>query len=268
MALTLVSARQIFVLISFSLAAAIYSGCSHRVFSAAGEEGSTTEAQRPILSSARRQNACGDWRGNEIPPASLLPADFSRRVACWRDVIVPRVVASAGGPWVAAGLCADYTMKWLQALRAKGYSVDYAQTEGFAEVQVNGAVRKLDKTHVFVADRGLCGEGQSSSASQCADEILIDPTWTQFLEGGECLDDATDAACAKIASAVRAAPRVFVGRPTDAPAFYEPFRTYLRWDVSPGADANVGRYDPASFTRLLYSYGAASGLRTNLRTNL
>ncbi len=200
----------------------------------------------------------------KIPAWKDLPKDPAARAAVWRQ-IVRTILAESETPMAAAGSCEAYATLWVQRLAQEGYPVAYAQTTGVGKVVIKGKIQPLDKIHVFVADRGLC-ENDGDNAR----EIIIDPTWTQFFEPGECLFEDTRQEYLAAGGnwspndMLTRLPKVFVGTRGDLIRTYQLYRSRLRSAQQSGVDPNTGTYEPASLASLHYSFGQNSALRTNL----
>ncbi|MFZ5949418.1 MAG: hypothetical protein ACOYXC_01840 [Candidatus Rifleibacteriota bacterium] len=204
----------------------------------------------------------------KIPAYKDLPKESAERVTMYRR-IVKTIMEKAEQPMAAAGSCEAFTVLWLEALGKLGYPLFYAQTSGMGELVVDGKTSKADKIHVFVADR--CGVGESG---EVANEIIIDPTFTQFLEPGECLfEDSlkeylSDGKTWNESDMLARLPVVFVGTHRDAISLFQAYRVRIRNAAKSGIDDKVGHYDAALFAELIYSFGRNSGLRTNLDLGL
>ncbi|MEI7529316.1 MAG: hypothetical protein WCK76_10265 [Elusimicrobiota bacterium] len=195
----------------------------------------------------------------EIPAWGALPAEPAARARALRRV-VELAQACEPEPMSAASDCAAFSQLWLEKLNAgSGYRLTYAETSGMGTVALagGGTVRR-DKTHYFLADRTLCGAGEP-----CGAEIIIDPTYMQFLEQGECLYGGTGAACAG-AEALRGLPRVLVGTRAEIKAFYAALAERVRLYSAGVPDLRPGKYDAASAASLIYSFGPNAGLRGNI----
>ena len=200
-----------------SFASVLPGGCASRHF------GGESQTERKAAANPRVDSLCDSWKSSKVPPPSVLPMTLEARARCWKNVIVPRLIAEHGPGIAAADSCADFTQLWLTKLRPLGYVLRYAQTQGSGKVKVDGSTKILDKTHVVVADLGLCkGDGVS-----CSDEILIDPTYTQFLEKGECRHSPRPEDCSVIPTLVAAAPLVFAGTRAQAFEHYTRLGRYL-----------------------------------------
>lgn len=184
-----------------------------------------------------------------------LPLDPSDRAQALRET-VEAVSAEAAEPMSAASDCAAFSQVWLEKLNLeKDYRLIYAETAGMGDVELagGGALRR-DKTHYFLTDRTLCGP-----AEPCENEIIVDPTYLQFFEGGECLYGAGCPAPEELL----ALPRVLVGTRGEIKAFYASLAGRIRL-YAEGLDLQAGRYDAASAASLIYSFGPNSGLRSNI----
>lgn len=228
----------------------------------AATDGATRKGAEGILFSSSAMQALPVLK--QIPAYKNLPKELGARIQVWRQ-IVRTVLAEGGDPMAAAGSCEAYATKWIQRLAQNGYPLAYAQTSGMGDVIVDGKPRKQDKIHVFVADRGLCnGEGDDPS------EIIIDPTFTQFFEPGECLFE--DSRAEYLANGgtwdpkdiLTRLPPVFVGTRANIITIYQAYRSRLRSAQTTGVDANTGKYEPASLASLHYSFKPNDALRTNL----
>lgn len=192
----------------------------------------------------------------EIPAWEALPVEPAARADALRAA-VEELQAQAAEPLSAAGNCAAFSQLWLEKLNLeRGYRLTYSETAGMGGVDLagGGTVRR-DKTHYFLADRTACG-----AAGPCGEEIVIDPTYLQFFEGGECLYE--EAGCAP-PEELRGLPRVLAGTREEIAAFYEKLAGRVRL-YADGLDPQAGRYDAASAASLIYSFGANSGLRSNM----
>ena len=204
----------------------------------------------------------------KIPAYKDLPEESAARVTMYRR-IVKTLMEKAEQPLAAAGSCEAFTVLWLETLGKLGYPLFYAQTSGMGELVVDGKPTKADKIHVFVADRRGAGE-----SGEVADEIIIDPTFTQFLEPGECLfEDSreeylSDGKTWNESDMLTRLPVVFVGTHKDAIGLFQSYRVRIRNAAKSGIDEKVGHYDAASFAELIYSFGRNSGLRINLDLGL
>ncbi len=164
---------------------------------------------------------------SSIPAFKELPENLNERIAVWRQ-IARTLMKEAPDSMAAAGSCEAYAVVWLQRLAQEGYPLHYAQTSGMGDVILDGKSSKLDKIHVFVVDRGLCGrEGDDPR------EIIICPTWTQFFEPGECLfKDSRELYLAdggkwNPADELTTLPPVFIGTRYNLVAAYEKFSSRL-----------------------------------------
>jgi len=200
----------------------------------------------------------------KIPAFKDLPKEPAARVQAWRQII-HTLLAEPGAEYAAAGSCEAYAVKLIQRLGTEGYPLYYAQTTGVGRVIVRGQEKPLDKIHVFVVDRALCaGEGDDPR------EILIDPTWTQFFEPGECLfPDSREAFLANGGTwdpkdILTRLPVIFVGTRAEISQTYRLYQARLRSAQTSGVDPDWGTYDPASLASLHYSFGRNADLRTNI----
>lgn len=194
----------------------------------------------------------------DIPAWGSLPAEPAARAEALRAA-AELVLASSGEPMSAASDCAAFTQLWLEKLNAaNGYRLIYAETAGMGEVALaGGGTARRDKTHYFLADRTACG-----SAEPCDGEIILDPTYMQFIEQGECLYSQARTGCAG-AWTLLALPKVLVGTRAEIAAFYAGLAGRVRL-YTDGTDLHAGHYDGASAASLIYSFGANSGLRANI----
>ncbi|MHB0995629.1 MAG: hypothetical protein ACYC2I_04590 [Elusimicrobiales bacterium] len=193
-----------------------------------------------------------------VPEWESLPAEPAARAAALRGA-VEAVLDSEAGPMSAASDCAAFSQLWLEKLNgAFGYKLVYAETAGMGDVALaSGGTARRDKTHYFLADRTLCGANE-----HCDAEIIIDPTYMQFLRQGECLYGETEG-CAG-AGVLRGLPRVLVGTRAEIKAFYSALSDRVRLYSAGVPDLPAGSYSPASAASLIYSFGTNAGLRSNI----
>lgn len=184
-----------------------------------------------------------------------LPPDPSDRAQALREA-VEAVAAAAGEPVSAASDCAAFSQVWLEKLNfERGYRLTYAETAGTGNVELaGGGAARRDKTHYFLADRTLCGPSEP-----CESEIIVDPTYLQFFEGGDCLYGAGCPAPEELLGL----PRVLVGTRGEITAFYSSLAGRIRL-YADGLDPRAGGYDAASAASLIYSFGGNSALRLNM----
>ncbi|HCC48501.1 MAG TPA: hypothetical protein DEQ38_10375 [Elusimicrobia bacterium] len=213
-----------------------------------------------FLAGPVRAGADGNFRGAvpAVPAWESLPAEPAARAAALRRA-VETVLAAEAGQLSAASDCAAFSQIWLEILNGSfGYKLIYAETAGMGTVALAaGATARRDKTHYFLVDRTLCG-----AAEPCDAEIIIDPTYMQFLEQGECLYGETEG-CAG-AEVLRGLPRVLMGTRAEIKAFYSAFPERVRLYSAGVPDLPDGSYDPASAASLIYSFEFNSGLRSNI----
>jgi hypothetical protein len=169
------------------------------------------------------------------------------------------VLAAEAGPLSAASDCAAFSQVWLEKLNGSyGYGLIYAETAGMGTVPLTaGGTARRDKTHYFLVDRTLCGSDES-----CDAELIIDPTYMQFLRQGECLYGETEG-CGG-AGVLRGLPRVLAGTRAEIKAFYSAFAERVRLYSAGVPDLPAGSYDPAAAASLIYSFGPNAGLRSNI----
>lgn len=194
----------------------------------------------------------------EVQAWDSLPAEPAARAAALRRA-VEAVLAAEAGPMSAASDCAAFSQLWLEKLNGFfGYRLLYAETAGMGDVALAaGGTARRDKTHYFLADRTLCGANEP-----CDAEIIIDPTYMQFLRQGECLYGETEG-CAG-AGVLRALPRVLAGTRAEIKAFYSALSERVRLYSAGVPDLPAGSYDAASAVSLIYSFGPNAGLRSNI----
>lgn len=164
------------------------------------------------------------------------------RIAQLKSVIAEVLTRepAADAWWSGYNLCTDLSGKWLPELEAHGLKLTLQATDtnsARATVVVDGREEQVHKFHVFLADLSL-GTGEN--------EIIFDPTWQQFLaEAGR--DPGL--------------PRIFIGTRAEARSLYSMRKAYLRVEAGEGGDPRTGRYEPASLTELIYSFGRNTGAR-------
>lgn len=217
----------------------------------------TTWAVAGRLEAAPREHVSGAAELT-VPAWGSLPAEPAARSAALR-LAVEAVLASEAGPLSAASDCAAFSQIWLEKLNGVfGYRLIYAETAGMGTVALAaGGTERRDKTHYFLADRTLCGAGEP-----CDAEIMIDPTYMQFLRQGECLYGENEG-CAG-AGLLRGLPGVLVGTRAEIKTFYSALSERVRLYSAGVPDLPAGSYDPASAASLIYSFGPNAGLRTNI----
>lgn len=193
-----------------------------------------------------------------VPAWASLPAEPAARAAALRGA-VEAVLAAEAGPLSAASDCAAFSQIWLEKLNGSyGYRLLYAETAGMGDVALAaGGTARRDKTHYFLVDRTPCGANEP-----CDAEIIIDPTYMQFLRQGECLYGETEG-CAG-AGVLRALPRVLAGTRAEIKAFYSARSERVRLYSAGAPDLPAGSYDPAAAASLIYSFGPNAGLRSNI----
>lgn len=196
--------------------------------------------------------------GAAVPTWESLPSEPAARAAALR-LAVETVLASEAGPLSAASDCAAFSQIWLEKLNGSfGYKFIYAETAGMGDVALAaGGTARRDKTHYFLADRTLCGGGEP-----CDEEIIIDPTYMQFLRQGECLYGESEG-CAG-AGVLRGLPGVLVGTRAEIKAFYAALSERVRLYSAGVPDLPAGAYDAASAASLIYSFETNAGLRSNI----
>ncbi len=112
--------------------------------------------------------------------------------------------------------------------------------------------------------QAILGEGDDPN------EIIIDPTFTQFFEPGKCLFE--DSRARYLADGgkwdpndiLTRLPPVFVGTCADIISLYRVYRSRLRSAQVSGVDTNTGTNEPASLASLHYSFKPNEAIRTNL----
>ncbi len=197
----------------------------------------------------------------EIPAWESLSKNSSQRALEYR-VIAEKILAKSQRPMTAAENCTAFTVLWIQALNKEAnFKVQYAETNGSAPLQLRAGQSVMrDKQHIFVVDRKLC---QSPEAGPCDSEIIIDPTFIQFFEPGECLYGATDIDCAA-AKQLSDFPKILIGTSAEIIAFYKKNEKLLRLDGRSGIDLKAGQWNGESAAKLIYSLEFNSHIRTNL----
>lgn len=192
-----------------------------------------------------------------IPAWKELPKSNPERAESYRK-IVNHFLMNTKEPLSAAGACEAFTQVWLKKLNeAHGYKLFYAETSGSGSVNVRPDTKiKQDKTHVFVVDRSLC-----PNSGFCENEIIIDPTFIQFFEPGECLYENAGEVC-KNATPLKQFPTVLVGTPAMIKSFYREHQEKVRLYSLSGLDSNMGKYEGESAAELIYSLTGLSTLRT------
>lgn len=197
-----------------------------------------------------------------VPAWDSLPAKPAARAAALRRA-VEAVLAAEAGPLSAASDCAAFSQVWLEKLNGSfGYRLIYAETAGMGDVSLaSGGTARRDKTHYFLVDRTLCG-----AVEPCDAEIIIDPTYMQFLRQGECLYSETEG-CGG-AGVLRGLPRVLGGTRAEIKAFYSAFAERVRLYSAGLPDLPAGSYDAASAASLIYSFGPNAVLRSNIELTL
>ena len=166
-------------------------------------------------------------------------------------------------PMYGASDCTAFTQLWLESINTRfGVKLNYSSSSGVGDIALkNGSIAKQDITHVFASDRGLC-----LNNSQCADEIIIDGSYLQFVEQGACLvaqeNESITGEC-QAARPLMGLPRVLVGSQAEISKFYAnlPVKTQILLN---GVNQNTGSWLPDSAASLIYSFGANAHLRSNL----
>lgn len=201
-----------------------------------------------------------------IPAFASLPQQPQKRVAAYRKII-DHLAKNSETQMSSASGCADFSTLWLGLLNKQyNYKMLYSQTDGFGtlEMQDEKTIRR-DKIHVFVTDRALC-----RNDSNCDDEIIIDPTYLQFFEFGECIFNGENAICTNMGrhktafESLKTQPRIFVGTKSMLFALYQKYSSLVRVEQVSNLDPNVGLYIPKSVVSLIYSTDNNSSIRTNL----
>ncbi len=196
-----------------------------------------------------------------IPTWDALPQNVSERVSVYRR-IVETILKNSKIPLSAARDCNGFSQLWLEELaKNRGYKLHFSQTDGNRAMRdvklTDGTVKKDTMTHIFVADRTFCSGNKS-----CDNEIIIDPTFVQFFEPGECLYGATDSFCATV-GALKSFPKVLVGTHADLVSFYSKNTALIRLRGESGSDSLTGKYSAASAVSLIYSFGPNSSIRVD-----
>lgn len=164
------------------------------------------------------------------PASAVEPAEV-------RAVVEQVLSAEAdAGPWSADdGYCLDLAAKWFERLARAGLparivTVDPSRAAGTAVV--DGRPVRAGKFHAFVA----VGSGPG--------EVIVDAAWRQFFTEPGGL------------------PEVFVGTRAGAARAFAERPGALRVELYD--DPYRGRYDPHSFTALVYGFGPNAALRLEL----
>lgn len=133
------------------------------------------------------------------------------------------------------GYCLDFSVLWLQILNESGIKAALQQTHGVYYPKVLGKSVQRSPTHFFVA----INPGS-------ADEIILDPTYGQFIAGAERL---------------KLTP-ILVAQRDEVIRVYRRYVRSLRLNVF--FDEHMGLYDPREVAEMIYSFGRYSSSRTSL----
>jgi hypothetical protein len=199
---------------------------------------------------------------SQFPPWSSLPQEPKARANEYRK-IVGEILAKTERPLSDAENCTGYSQIWIEELALKhGYKLHIGQTASESALQsvelLDGASHKASMTHEFVVDRSLCkGEGS------CDAEIIIDPTYIQFLESGECVYRNVGEFC-KNTGPLKSLPKVLVGTHSEILEFFAKHKARLRLNSLTDTDPMVGKYTTLPAVSLIYSFQNFSGMRVNV----
>ena len=233
-------------------------GCKGRTYNPNSEASGKLGANQ--TSSASQTSSAGKSISlTAVPKWNDLPKTPLERSKAWQQIIA-LLQENSSEPTSAASSCEAYSQLWLNKLNTKyGYKLFYAQTAGTGTLKMaDGKTLQRVKTHVFVADRELCGNKED-----CDNEIIIDPTYVQFLEPGECLYGAKGDVC-KNADYLNTYPKVLVGTHEEITKFYAANPKKIRLEAVSGLDPDTGKYAPESAALLLYSFKKNVSMRTNI----
>jgi hypothetical protein len=210
--------------------------------------------------SYQSSHAIGESQSEKKP--LILPTELKGRVQFWVS-LVEETLRDSEAIMYGASDCTAFTQLWLESVNTKyGIKLSFSSSSGVGDIALNnGNLTKQDITHVFATDRGLC-----LNSSQCADEIIIDATYLQFVEHGACLvtqeNKPLSGEC-QAARNLRGLPKVLVGSQAEISKFYTdlPVKTQILLN---GVNQNAGNWLPSSAASLIYSFGANAHLRSDL----
>lgn len=192
------------------------------------------------------------------PPLKKLPSDLPSRVRAWQEIVAENLKSNPLSLY-GAGDCVAYTQLWLEKMNSEnGIKLFYSQSFGMGDLTLrDGNHVKHDITHVFASDRGLC-----PNSSDCDQEIIIDASYLQFVEHGQCIVDPKLDAC-KSFNNLGALPKILIGSQSDVSQFYSKLPVKVQLQEILGVQ-QFHDWMPESAASLIYSYGPNSKLRSNL----
>lgn len=133
------------------------------------------------------------------------------------------------------GYCLDFSAVWLQILNESGIKAALQQTHGVYYPKVLGKSVQRSPTHFFVAiNPGSAGE------------IILDPTYGQFIAGAERLNLTP----------------ILIAERDEVIRVYRRYVRSLRLNVF--FDEHMGLYDPREVAEMIYSFGRYSSSRSSL----
>jgi len=194
----------------------------------------------------------------ELKAKIQLPETLPERVKAWQ-LIVDEAIKEHGTALFGAGECEKFTEEWVLKVKAElGINLHWSRSEGFGVLTtLEGEEFRRDLLHAFATDRGLCKGDES-----CAEEIIIDASYLQFIEGGECRIEPKLEACSFLPPSAYLPP-VLVGSQSDIVEFYSDLKHRVEFPSSFMKDS-FKEFLPKSAPSFIYSFSINSSRRVNM----